>query len=279
MRSTTTLIASLAVALTACGPMTLQYVPVDPSAPVVADATKDTTTQRERDERDPGRDDWDRDRPAVDRDTTDHDAWERDRPELPEDQEPEADWQDLDNEDEDRPEKPELPTEDAGERQQPRPPHGQPRPDSVATPRERPDVRPPHVQPRPPRPDSVATPRDRPDVRPPHVQPRPPRPDSTGSRPDLPGQPERPIVDGARDIHIPPGHMPEGEACRLWIEGTPPGRQAAPVPCTRLHGDVPEGAFILYGERVWDTLYDWVAYERRTPGSVPPAILELMRSL
>jgi len=73
--------------------------------------------------------------------------------------------------------------------------------------------------------------------------------------------------------------MPEGEACRLWIDGTPAGRQAAPVPCVQLHGTVPEGAFVLYQDRVWDTLYDWVAHEERHPGTVPAAIVALMRSL
>ena len=268
MRSTTMLIASAAVALAACGPMTLQYVPVDPTTPVVT--TGDTTTAQG--ERDNDRDDWDqRDKPAVEVDTTDHDAWERDKPDVPNDEERDPDWQDLDNEDEPNAEKPDLPTTPptdppAGDRPHVHPPA--PQPDTARDAR-RP---PPHVQPPAPQPDSARDVR-----RPPHVQP--PRPDNPGrpGNPDTPGQPE--IPEGARDIHIPPGHMPEGQACRLWIEGTPPGRQAPPVPCAQLHGDVPEGAFILYGDRVWDTLYDWVAHERRTPGSVPAAIVELMRSL
>lgn len=82
-----------------------------------------------------------------------------------------------------------------------------------------------------------------------------------------------------RSIHIPPGHFPRNDACRVWIVGTPPGRQAAPVPCAGLHGVVPEGAFVLYQDRAWDTLYDWVRHAQRHPGTVPDAIVALMATL
>jgi hypothetical protein len=38
---------------------------------------------------------------------------------------------------------------------------------------------------------------------------------------------------------------------------------------------VPRGAFILYNGTAWDADYDWRGHERRQPGSVPPAIVNL----
>lgn len=43
-------------------------------------------------------------------------------------------------------------------------------------------------------------------------------------------------------------------------------------------GRVPLGAFVLYNGREWDTRHDWEAQERRNRGSVPAAILSVMRS-
>ena len=42
---------------------------------------------------------------------------------------------------------------------------------------------------------------------------------------------------------------------------------------------MPEGAFVLYRDQAWDTLYDWVRHAQRNPGTVPDAIVALMASL
>lgn len=78
---------------------------------------------------------------------------------------------------------------------------------------------------------------------------------------------------------VPPGHYPPPGQCRIWHLGTPPGHQPPPAPCASLIGRVPRGSFILYGGRPWDTEYDWVRHERRTPGSVPQVVLRLMVEL
>jgi hypothetical protein len=75
---------------------------------------------------------------------------------------------------------------------------------------------------------------------------------------------------------VPPGHYPPPGLCRIWYEGRPPGHQPRPVPCPALHRRVPAGAFVLYGGRAWDSLYDWGRHERRRPGSVPRAILQVL---
>ena len=35
----------------------------------------------------------------------------------------------------------------------------------------------------------------------------------------------------AKSQGIPPGHLPPAGQCRVWVEGTPPGQQAAPTDC------------------------------------------------
>jgi hypothetical protein len=77
-----------------------------------------------------------------------------------------------------------------------------------------------------------------------------------------------------RTIHVPPGHFPPDGQCRLWIAGTPPGRQADAAPCDQL-GAVPAGAFVLFGGAAYDMDYDWVAESERL--SVPAQIVALKR--
>jgi hypothetical protein len=78
---------------------------------------------------------------------------------------------------------------------------------------------------------------------------------------------------------VPPGHYPRPGECRLWYPGRPPGQQPRAVPCESLHGRVPSGAFILFGGRPWDSLYDWVGHERGAPGSVPQSVVRLMMTV
>lgn len=83
-------------------------------------------------------------------------------------------------------------------------------------------------------------------------------------------------VPGQRVLFVPPGqHPPEGQ-CRVWIHNLPPGQQAAPAPCDAL-GEIPDGAFILFGREAWDFDYDWLREARERPGAVPPEIVALQR--
>jgi hypothetical protein len=85
--------------------------------------------------------------------------------------------------------------------------------------------------------------------------------------------------DGAeapRSVRVPPGHYPRHGDCRLWYPDRPPGHQPRPVPCSQLRSVAGTGAFILHNGRAWDSNFDWREYERRSPGSVPRVILELV---
>ena len=49
-------------------------------------------------------------------------------------------------------------------------------------------------------------------------------------------------------LGIPPGHLPEAGECRVWIPGTPPGRQPKPKsrPCPGIATVAPAGSWIVY---------------------------------
>ena len=83
----------------------------------------------------------------------------------------------------------------------------------------------------------------------------------------------------ARRLGVPRGHYPPPGECRVWYPGREPGQQPPPAKCDRLVGRVPVGACILYNGQEWDTRYNWPEHERRNRGSVPQAILNVMRSL
>jgi hypothetical protein len=83
-------------------------------------------------------------------------------------------------------------------------------------------------------------------------------------------------VPGQRVLFVPPGqHPPQGQ-CRVWVHNLPPGRQAPPSPCDAL-GDIPSGAFILFGGEAWDFDFDWVREATERPGVVPAQIVALQR--
>ena len=83
-------------------------------------------------------------------------------------------------------------------------------------------------------------------------------------------------VPGRRMLFVPPGHYPPEGQCRVWIAELPPGRQAKPVACNAL-GNIPPGAFVLFGGNAWDIDYDWIAEAEAKPGTVPPEIIALKR--
>jgi len=92
-----------------------------------------------------------------------------------------------------------------------------------------PPVAPP-APPAPPPPPPPPPPAPVPDVRPPVVRP-----------------PDRP-AEGTAKLDIPRGHHPDEGECRVWIPGTPPGRQAKPKSrsCDGIAAAAPAGSWILY---------------------------------
>ncbi len=52
----------------------------------------------------------------------------------------------------------------------------------------------------------------------------------------------------AATLGVPPGHLPSEGECRIWIPGTPPGRQPRPKsrPCPGIESLAPAGSWIIY---------------------------------
>ncbi|MGH7606663.1 MAG: hypothetical protein ACREME_04925, partial [Gemmatimonadales bacterium] len=58
----------------------------------------------------------------------------------------------------------------------------------------------------------------------------------------------RPEPAAAVKLDIPPGQLPDVGACRVWIPGTPPGRQPRPASrsCDGIASAAPAGSWIVY---------------------------------
>jgi hypothetical protein len=52
----------------------------------------------------------------------------------------------------------------------------------------------------------------------------------------------------AATLGIPPGHLPRPGQCRVWMPGTPPGRQPKPRsrPCDGIAPAAPAGSWVVY---------------------------------
>jgi hypothetical protein len=52
----------------------------------------------------------------------------------------------------------------------------------------------------------------------------------------------------AATLGVPPGHLPQAGECRIWIPGTPPGRQPKPKSrsCVAIGAVAPAGSWIIY---------------------------------
>jgi hypothetical protein len=50
----------------------------------------------------------------------------------------------------------------------------------------------------------------------------------------------------AATLGVPPGHLPPVGQCRVWVPGTPPGRQARAGSCQGIERTAPAGSWILY---------------------------------
>jgi len=49
--------------------------------------------------------------------------------------------------------------------------------------------------------------------------------------------------------HVPPGQMPPAGMCRIWIDGVPPGQQAAPTDCQTAVATKPANARVIWGDQ------------------------------
>lgn len=82
--------------------------------------------------------------------------------------------------------------------------------------------------------------------------------------------PTQPPAERRNEVLIPPGHLPDPGECRVWIPGTPPGRQPRPRSraCTGIEAVAPAGSWIVY-RRADDRrlLYIRIVDDRR-PGIV-----------
>ena len=72
------------------------------------------------------------------------------------------------------------------------------------------------------------------------VRPRP------SARPAPPSEGRGPST--AATLGVPPGHLPRPGECRVWIPGTPPGRQpgARSRSCDGIAALAPAGSWIIY---------------------------------
>jgi hypothetical protein len=50
----------------------------------------------------------------------------------------------------------------------------------------------------------------------------------------------------AATLGVPPGHLPPPGRCRVWIPGTPPGKQPKVTTCSGIEASAPAGSMILY---------------------------------
>jgi hypothetical protein len=52
----------------------------------------------------------------------------------------------------------------------------------------------------------------------------------------------------AATLGVPPGHLPKAGECRVWIPGTPPGKQPGPKSrsCSGIASDAPAGSWVIY---------------------------------
>jgi hypothetical protein len=62
-------------------------------------------------------------------------------------------------------------------------------------------------------------------------------------------------------LKIPRGHLPKPGQCRIWVPGTPPGKQRKAGDCGTLASQVPAGAWLVYrhtqdSDRIEITVYD-----------------------
>jgi hypothetical protein len=101
-----------------------------------------------------------------------------------------------------------------------------------------------------------------PESGPPVVDSDPPAdPDS----PAEPGKKSKPKKDTPAKFHLPPGHLPSADECRIWIPGVPPGQQSPPGDCHELASEIPPGAWLIRGVDKKAKEFEVVVYHEVRP--------------
>ena len=72
----------------------------------------------------------------------------------------------------------------------------------------------------------------------------------------------------AARLGIPPGHLPPAGECRIWLPGTPPGRQRAAESCRGIERHAPAGSWIVYRPSRDRTLVHIRVVDNQRAGSV-----------
>src|SRR6267378_7638222 len=74
----------------------------------------------------------------------------------------------------------------------------------------------------------------------------------------------------AATLGVPPGHLPNPGECRIWIPGTPPGRQPKPKsrPCPGIATVAPAGSWIIYRPSDNKKVVHVREVDARRPGTV-----------
>ena len=93
-----------------------------------------------------------------------------------------------------------------------------------------------------------------------------PNPDPTEDTPR--NEESKPEVAHRGDLHIPPGHFPPPGQCRVWVPGTPPGKQARSGDCATLAQQVPTGAWLLTRPADGSKHVEVSIYDEKKPGVV-----------
>ncbi|HXF95325.1 MAG TPA: hypothetical protein VNI61_04420 [Gemmatimonadales bacterium] len=145
------------------------------------------------------------------------------------------------------------------------------RPEDEPWDEDRPDQDRPRERPR----DERPPPADRPQIEPPREErPLDQRPREERPQPDRPPSErppsERPEPKTAPPLDIPPGHLPEPGECRIWIPGTPPGRQPGSKSrdCAGLAREAPPGSWVVYRPTDDRTVVEVRVVDARRPGVV-----------
>lgn len=55
-------------------------------------------------------------------------------------------------------------------------------------------------------------------------------------------------AQGRNSDDVPPGHRPPAGMCRIWIDGVPPGQQAAPTDCATAVRNRPANGRVIFGD-------------------------------
>ena len=56
-------------------------------------------------------------------------------------------------------------------------------------------------------------------------------------------------AQGRSDRDIPKEHRPPAGMCRIWIDGVPPGQQAAPTDCASAVRNRPSNGRVIFGDQ------------------------------